>query len=688
MKLFSFKRLRSKQVFGALTIAAAVVAVPAALFAWGPSRDTYTMAHPADHITFNSITDNSEVGDERQFVAIKDASNTAGGGWQKSIAAESGHEYLVRVYVHNNAASNLNLVATNTRVTAALSTATGTSVPITGYVSADNATPKQVYADVNLTSAQNFNIAYIPGSAMIYNNATGSGGRAVSDSIVNGGGALVGYSANDGNLPGCMQYASYVTFKIKPQFAQTANFTMSKEVSKHGANTWSKSYAAQPGETVDYLVQYKNTGTTQQDNVMISDKLPAGMTYVAGSSVLGNSKYPSGIKTNDGITAGGINVGSYATGANAWVIFSAKVAAKDKLPCGPQTLVNTATVETDYGNKSDTANVTTNGCDCVPPVYTCDMLTVTKLSRTEFKFQTAYTVKDATFKGVTYVVRDANGKEIYRGSNATYTQVTPGTYTVAAYVTVTVNGQDKTVTSNACTKSFTVTQEEKPAVTIVKDVNGKKDAEVNVNTPYVYHVTVTNTGNVDLKDVKVTDPAPKNVTFISADKGTISNNAWSYTIPSLKVKESMTFAITAKVTAQVDGVITNKACVDAPAVPGSPDACDTATVHVPKPGTVQVCNPETGEIITVSEDQASKYKPVNSPECTPVKVCEIATSQVVTIKQSQMDTAKYTTDLSVCTPTVPTELPHTGPSDVLAKISGLVALTSATAYYVASRRNS
>ncbi|RYF29493.1 MAG: hypothetical protein EOO17_01045 [Chloroflexi bacterium] len=62
----------------------------------------------------------------------------------------------------------------------------------------------------------------------------------------------------------------------------------------------------------------------------------------------------------------------------------------------------------------------------------------------------------ATLKNITYVVRSENGTELYRGTNADYTQATPGKYSVQAYVTVTVNGEDKTVTSESCKKAFEV----------------------------------------------------------------------------------------------------------------------------------------------------------------------------------------------------------------------------------------
>jgi hypothetical protein len=110
-KLIALFRKAPKLTTALIAMIAASIIVPAALLAWGPSRPTYTMAHPADHITFDSITDNPNIGDERNFVGARDESNS--NVWYDSIKVQEGHEYLVRMYVHNNAASNLNLVAQN-----------------------------------------------------------------------------------------------------------------------------------------------------------------------------------------------------------------------------------------------------------------------------------------------------------------------------------------------------------------------------------------------------------------------------------------------------------------------------------------------------------------------------------------------------------------------------------------------
>jgi len=372
----SLIRRAPKRFSAVIMMIAAAIIVPAVALAWGPSRDTYTVANPATKITFNSITDNPNVGDERNFVVVKDAANTADGGWQDNVTVQPGKEYLVRVYVHNNAASSLNLTATNTRVSASVPTTTGKNVSVSGFVNADNSDPLQVWDDIHFNSTSDFNLAYVAGSAEIYNNGYAAGGKSLPDSIVTSAGAPIGYNGPDGNVPGCFQYTNYVYFKVKPQFS---SFTMSKKVSKHGDNKWTESYVAQPGETVDYLLQYKNTSGAQQDDVTFRDSLPAGMTYVNGSTVFGNSNFPNGKAASDNIANGtGINVGSYLPDANAWAIFSATAPAKDKLAaCGDNTLVNTAKVTTGGGSISDTANVTVNKTcapnECLPGIPTGDV---------------------------------------------------------------------------------------------------------------------------------------------------------------------------------------------------------------------------------------------------------------------------------------------------------------------------
>ena len=146
--------------------------------------------------------------------------------------------------------------------------------------------------------------------------------------------------------------------------------------------------------------------------------------------------------------------------------------------------------------------------------------------------------------------------------------------------------------NSTCEKQFTVEEAPKPntpAVKIEKTINGNESLTTKANTDFNWEIVVRNTGNVDLKDVKVTDKAPVNVKFISSDKGQISNGNFTYTIPTLKVGASEKIVIKSQATA-TNMKAKNVACVDTPTVPGNNDGCDGAEVEVPKDPT-----PETPE---------------------------------------------------------------------------------------------
>jgi len=454
----SILRRAPKRTSAVFAIIAAALIIPATLFAWGPSRPTYTMAKPADHVTFDSITDNPNIGDERNFVGIRETGTTA--NWSDDMTVQSGKEYTVRMYVHNNAASNLNLVAQNVTATFNLPTTTGKSITVNGFIDSTNASPKEVYDSATFNSGTDFNLAYVKGSLIYENNVKTF---TLPESIFTSAGAKLGYTSMNGQIPGCLQYAGYVSFTVKPQFAPTPNssFTMSKLVSQHGANKWVKSYTAKPGETVDYLIQYKNTGNVQQDGVTFRDTLPAGETYVTGSTIYANSLYPKGIKASDNIANGtGINIGSYVAGGGAWAEFSAKVADNDQLPnCGDNTLVNTAKVTTGGGSISDTANVVVNKT-CQPPVtpvYTCDSLTADLVGENQYKFNGSATASNgATVENYTFDFGDNATQTVTNPVDVMHTYATAdATYTAILNVTFNVNGSEKTATSDACKVQIT-----------------------------------------------------------------------------------------------------------------------------------------------------------------------------------------------------------------------------------------
>jgi len=267
----------------------------------------------------------------------------------------------------------------------------------------------------------------------------------------------------------------------------------------------------------------------------------------------------------------------------------------------------TATANVDLASAGDyTAQVTVNtsegpktndGCKAkftvnAAPAAACVNLDAIVADRTNVTLNAqASATNGATISAYDFSVKNSGGTVVASKTVTSTAQTASanvvlndeGNYT--AQVLVHTSLGDKT--GAQCTAPIKITSAPKPNVTITKFVDHVKREQVAVNQNFIYEVTVKNTGEVDLTNVVVTDPAPQGVTMLSSDLGTIANNALSYTIPSLKVGASTNFTIAAKVTDYVAGDLVNTACVNAPEVnptqPEKADACDTATVTVTPP---------------------------------------------------------------------------------------------------------
>lgn len=412
-----FVRKISKRTYAAAAIAVAVVAIPATLFAWGPaSRVTFTLAQPAQYVTFNSITDNKQYGDERNFVQIRNVTDNTQYGENATLTP--GKEYEVFAYYHNNASTTINDAAHNyagVATGAFMRTQMPATVPangearITSFIGATNAKHldaagkdlgNQVWDDAFGKNSTNSTIAlsYVAGSAKITSKG-GVNGQAVSDTLFTTG-APLGFDKLDGKLPGCLEYSGYVVYRFK---VDQPNFTVSKQVRADSATDYSKSISAKAGDTVVYRIEYKNTGSAKQNSVVIRDQLPAGVSYIPGSTYLAtsatNGQYVK--QSVDTITEQGINVGSYVPGGNAYVKFSAKVNAADKLACGVNKITNTAAADTENGSKSDTADVTVTK-ECAEPKD----ITVCRLSDKKYPV----TIKESEFDATKHSKNPADCK--------------------------------------------------------------------------------------------------------------------------------------------------------------------------------------------------------------------------------------------------------------------------------------
>lgn len=467
-----FSRL-PKKILAAVAAVVTFVGIATVTTAWSPERPTYTIQSPAPHVTFNSITNNPNYGDERTFFDAKNAANTGSGGFVDNLPTEGDQELLLRVYVHNNAADNLNTIpdgnggfrgiARNTKVRIHLPTAAAANLRANAYISADNAQPQIVTDEVDFSGNGAFSLEYVPGSARAYNNAV-PGGMVLNDSIVTTG-APVGYETANGTLPGCFQYANIVTIKVK---VKKPAYSVQKSVRLEGQTSadWKESVTQEAGKNVEWRIHFRNDGSTQLKNVIILDEVPAGLTVVPGSVKLFNTSNPSGYTYPDtAIQANGrqvnANIGTYNPDSGAFVTFKTKLPETSALQCGVNKFTNLAYATPEgSGTVSDGAEAVTNKvCENVQtPTYVCELLKIEKTTGRTIKisdFKTSQT-NGATFKNV--VINWGDNTTPLTTNNAvgqTHTYAADGTYNIVATATFTVNGQDKTATSKSCEASVT-----------------------------------------------------------------------------------------------------------------------------------------------------------------------------------------------------------------------------------------
>ena len=226
-------------------------------------------------------------------------------------------------------------------------------------------------------------------------------GKTLPDALWGNNGTLLGYDALDGKLPGCLEFSGYVTYRFT---VNQPNFTVEKSVRKSGEGSYVDKVQAAAGATVDFRIEYKNTGTTPQA-VTIRDQLPAGLEYVNGSTYFANSNTGGQWKAaeHDTVTKQGLGIGSYTPGANAYVKFTAKVPAADTLACGVNKFVNTAAADTENGSKSDTATVEVTK-ECQPPKE----IQVCRLSDKKYPV----TIKESDFDASKYSKNPNDCKEV------------------------------------------------------------------------------------------------------------------------------------------------------------------------------------------------------------------------------------------------------------------------------------
>lgn len=333
------------------------------------------------------------------------------------------------------------------------------------------------------------------------------------------------------------------------------------------------------GELLTYTLNVLNNGPSDATGVIVTDTLPAGVTFDSATPSQGSASEAGGVVT--------ANLGALAAGASATITIIVDVP-----PSATGTLTNTAQVtgnetETNAANNTDTettaltseVNVSITKSDSVDPVTAGESLTYTlTVSNSGPSDATGVAVSDTLPGDLTFTTGSATQGTVSHSAGVvdiTVGTLTPGqseTITIVGTVassataalsnvaTVTSNGTETDSADNTATEPTDVIQSTDLQITKTDSID-----PVLAGDPLTYTLTVTNAGPSDATGVTVTDTLPTEVSFNSAtaSQGTTSNvgNTVTGNLGSLVAGASATMTIVTDVTPNFLGLLTNTATV-------------------------------------------------------------------------------------------------------------------------------
>ncbi len=156
-----------------------------------------------------------------------------------------------------------------------------------------------------------------------------------------------------GSGPFTVQATAQVLVSVAAPPVLNPNLAITKTLRNvtRGETVFARSTNADPTQEIEVSIRMDSNGTSPAQNVAVTDFLDR-MTYVAGSTRIDSAT------TTDGITAGGLNLGTIPNGQTRTVTFRATVRDASVFPVGTTVLTNTATATaTNVALRQDTATV-------------------------------------------------------------------------------------------------------------------------------------------------------------------------------------------------------------------------------------------------------------------------------------------------------------------------------------------
>lgn len=422
--------------------------------------------------------------------------NVTGGDteYKREINASNDQLVKVQMYYLNREAADSGRDAVNVRAKVTMPTGNSRAQAIKTSFKGDNTDALEREVTVN-TDRDGLQLQYVPGSA-VWKHNTGNGSERniqetkLSDDIVTAGQGVVLENVKPGENFGAT--VSILARVVSPGVKVTL-----QSQKKGETNKWAAANVAAPGDTMRYIIGYQNTSNANHNAVLARTSLPTDVVLVPGSTNITNATNPTATKLeSDAISAAGVNIGTYAAGANAYVMYDVTMPPADKLKCGDNEFRSVASVRPEGLQEYFASAATTVKRECggtpapaptaptqtpppapTPPAapaptpppapaaaYSCDSLTVTRLAGRGIEAKVAYTARNgAQFKSATYDFGDGSTPLRTDKTTVQYTYPKDGDYVVSVSLQMNVNGKDQVVTNNVCSKPVSVTAPATPA---------------------------------------------------------------------------------------------------------------------------------------------------------------------------------------------------------------------------------
>ena len=368
--------------FGAAFVATAALSA-AAMAGFGPDRETrqWTSAENGfEHVTFNSFTGVPGFGDERDFLrGVVTGRDTTWGDPVSDVASTD--TITAHIYIHNGADPALNDapgqpgIAEDVTVSVDIPEGLQDEHEVRSEISSSNALPVTIFDTLDIDSVNDtvFSLDYVPGSVTLIMQDGST--QQLSDAIFTEAGV------NIGDQHGCFEFVREITFELE---VEKPGYEIEKTARIKGedSSAWRESVNAAVGDTIEWRIDFRNTGEFKLDDVIVVDDLPSYSEVSAPVKLYNaNNRPPEGFTYGDNAVQDdliNIDIDNYTPGSNAVIIVETTIRDDiESIQCGTHRIINVA-YATPAGLPTINNNaqvIIQNENPCVEPVAACNTLT-------------------------------------------------------------------------------------------------------------------------------------------------------------------------------------------------------------------------------------------------------------------------------------------------------------------------